>query len=248
MKNYYLFLDESGHHGIKTKDQQYPVLVLCGCFIKKDYFDSKLTDKFNKLKLKYFKTTKIVLHSRDIRKWQNEFKILGDPKIRNEFYKDLDGLIASAEFNIITTAILKDKLIEQYGPRTDNPYELSLTFILERTTFLSDNIGCKSVEMVAEARGKKEDASLHNQHQLILSHGTAYVDNLRLRSRFSDIKFVKKAENNLGTQIADLVAYPLATKALYPERENLAFRVIEPKIYRQFLDGDYLGYGLKIFP
>lgn len=248
MKNCYLFLDESGHHGIRTKNQEYPVLVLCGCFIEKDYYESKLTNELNELKLKYFKTTKIVFHSRDIRKWQKEFKILGDPKIRNDFYKDLDGLVADADFKIIATAILKDKLIEQYGPRTDNPYELSLTFILERTTFLSDNVGCKNVEIIAEARGKKEDSSLHNQHQLILSHGTAYVDSPRLKKRFSDIRFVKKEENNIGTQLADLTAYPLATKVLYPKRENLAFRVIDPKIYRQFPDGDYLGYGLKIFP
>lgn len=248
MKNYYLFLDESGHHGIKTKDQEYPVLVLCGCFIEKSYYKRKFTDEINKLKIKYFKNTKIIFHSRDIRKWQKEFKILGDPKIRNDFYKDLDKLIADADFKIIATAILKDKLIEQYGPRTDNPYELSLTFILERATFLSDNVGCKHVKIIAEARGKKEDASLHNQHQLILSHGTAYVESKRLQKRLSDIKFVKKEENILGTQLADLVAYPLATKVLYPQRENLAFRVIEPKLYRQFPDGDYLGYGLKIFP
>jgi hypothetical protein len=48
--------------------------------------------------------------------------------------------------------------------------------------------------------------------------------------------------------LTDLVAYPLANHVLYPERENLAFRVINPKMYRQFPKGDFLGYGLKIFP
>ena len=107
---------------------------------------------------------------------------------------------------------------------------------------------CKNIEVIAEARGKKEDGKLHAQHQLVLSHGTTYVNSQRFQKRFSDIRFAKKKSNNLGTQLADLVAYPLATKVLYPKRENLAFKIIEPKMYRQFPDGDYLGYGLKTFP
>lgn len=248
MKKYYLFLDESGHHGMKKRGQQYPILVLCGCFIEKNYYKSQFTKDFNHLKLKYFKTTDIIFHSRDIRKWQKRFKVLGNLKIRNNFYKDLDNFVANADFKIISTAILKDKFIEQYGPRADDPYELALTFILERAIFLSDNLGCKKIEIIAEARGKKEDAGLHTQHQLILAHGTTYVNRKRLKNKFSDIEFVKKKRNNLGIQLADLVAYPIATKVLYPKRENLAFRIIEPKIYRQFPNGDYLGYGLKIFP
>lgn len=70
----------------------------------------------------------------------------------------------------------------------------------------------------------------------------------RFKNRFVDIDFKKKGENIIGTQLSDLVAYPLANKILFPERENLAFRIIEPKIYQQFPNGDYLGYGLKMFP
>lgn len=248
MKNHYLFLDESGHHGLRVIKQERPIFLLCGCTIERAYYSGKFATDFNKLKLKYFGTTDIVFHSRDIRKWQGDFKILGDPKLRHEFYQNLDSLISNAEFTVIASAILKDKLIEQYGPRADNPYDLSLGFILERTTFLSDNLSCSNVEVIAEARGKKEDASLHDQYQLTLSHGTGYVSSERLQRRFSDIRFARKEENNLGTQLSDLVAYPIATKVLYPERENLAFNVVEPKIYKQFPDGDYLGYGLKIFP
>ncbi len=247
MKNYYLFLDESGHHGLKKINQQYPILLLCGCLIEEKSYQ-KLTKDVNELKQKYFKTTNVILHSRDIRKWQKDFKILGDPKLRHEFYSDLDQIIERAEFFIIASAILKNKLINQYGPRADNPYDLSLTFILERTIFLTDRLNCNKVEIIAEARGKKEDANLHNQYQIILANGTEFVGSKRFKKKFPEIDFKRKKENIVGTQLSDLVAYPLATKILYPDRENLAFRVIEPKIYRQFPDGDYLGYGLKIFP
>jgi len=248
MKNYYLFLDESGHHGLKTSNQEYPILLLCGCIIEKEYYHHVFEKVIKKLKIKYFKTENIILHSRDIRKWQNEFKILGNIQLRNEFYDDIDNIIQKSDFSIVASAILKNKLIKNYGPQANNPYDLSLTFILERTVFLTDKLKCKKVEVIAEARGKKEDAKLHDQYQIILGNGTSFVSSQRFIKRFTDIDFKKKKENIIGNQLCDLVAYPMATKIIYPDRENLAFRVIEQKIYKQFPDGDYLGYGLKIFP
>lgn len=248
MKNYYLFLDESGHHGLKTINQEFPILLLCGCVIEKDYYENVFTKKLNALKKKFFGKTDIVLHSRDIRKWQYKFKVLGDPKVRSEFYNDMDSLISQTEFAVIASAVLKNKLIEQYGPQANNPYDLSLTFVLERAVFLTDRLNCKTVEVVAEARGKREDAKLHDQYQIIVTNGTQYVNPQRFLNRFTEIDFRKKEENILGTQLCDLVAYPLANYVLFPDRENLAFRVIEPKMYRQFPKDDFLGYGLKIFP
>jgi len=70
MKNYYLFLDESGHHGLKTVDQQYPILLLCGCLIEEDYYNNEVTRQINDLKLKYFKTTEIILH------FHNQYQII----------------------------------------------------------------------------------------------------------------------------------------------------------------------------
>lgn len=243
-----MFLDESGHHGLKTIKQEYPVLLLCGCVIEKTYYQKVFIPVVDQLKQKYFQTTEVILHSRDIRKWQYAFKVLGDPKLRSNFYNDLDKLISQTEFNVIASAVLKDKLIAQYGPQANNPYDLSLTFVLERTIFLTDRLNCSQVEVIAEARGKNEDAKLHDQFQIILSNGTKFVSPERFVKRFTDIDFQKKTANISGTQLCDLIAYPLANYVLYPDRENLAFRVIDPKMYRQFPKDDFLGYGLKIFP
>lgn len=248
MKNCLLFLDESGHHGLKTISNQFPILLLCGCLVEEKYYNNQFSKKINDLKLKYFNSTEVVLHSRDIRKWQNDFKILGDLKLRNRFYQDLDRLIENLDFKIIASAIVKTDFIKTYGPQANNPYDLSLTFILERTIFLTDYLKCHKVKVVAEARGKKEDSQLHDQYQITLNNGTTFVTSDRFQNRFVNIDFKNKKDNILGTQLCDLVAYPLATKVIFPDRENLAFRVIEKKIYRQFPDGDYLGYGLKIFP
>ncbi|MGM0365032.1 MAG: DUF3800 domain-containing protein [Actinomycetota bacterium] len=229
-------------------NREYPIFLLACCIFKETYFKTIFLKRAKELKIKHFGTDKIILHSRDIRKWQKEFKCLGDINKRIDFYKDLDNLIQTSEFTIIASAIEKNKLIQQYGPRADNPYNISLSFILERSIFYTDNINCNSIEIIAESRGKREDDQLYSQYQLILHNGTHYVTSNRFRNKMKSFKFVDKIDNNIGIQIADLVAYPIATKIIYPKRVNLAFEVLEDKIYRQFPGADYIGYGLKIFP
>lgn len=230
MKKYRLFLNESGHHGLKKINQEFPIFLLCGCIISdKEYL--KFEKVINNLKNKYFGNKNIVLHSADIRKWQNDFKVLGDIKLRNEFYKDLNNTIKNTD-----------------GPQAGNPYEISLASILDRSVLFSDNVNCKSILVVAESRGKKEDSQLHDQYQLILSNGTTLNSSSKFKKLLTDIDFKKKKDDIVGTQLCDLIAYPIATKILYPNRVNLAFTVIEDKLFRQFPNGDYLNYGLKMFP
>jgi len=158
-----LFLDESGHHGLKKINQEFPIFLLACCIFEEDYYEDTFINKVNELRLTHFKDPNIILHSRDIRKWQKQFKCLGDLNKRTDFYKDLDDLIKKSKFIIISSAINKNKLIQQYGPGADNPYNMSLSFILERSIFYTDNIGCDFIGIVAESRGKKENNHyLHN--------------------------------------------------------------------------------------
>jgi len=243
-----LFLDESGHHGLKKINQEYPIFLLACCIFEEAYYEEFFINKVKELKIKHFDDPDIIFHSRDIRKWQNQFKCLGDINKRSDFYKDLDNLIKSSKFEVIASAINKDKLIQLYGPRADNPYNISLSFILERSIFYTDNIGCNSIAIIAESRGKKEDNLLFTQYQLILSNGTKYITSERFKNKIRSFSFIDKSKNNIGTQIADLVSYPIATKIIFPERINLAFEVLEDKIFRQFPGSDYIGYGLRVFP
>jgi hypothetical protein len=48
----------------------------------------------------------------------------------------------------------------------------------------------------------------------------------------------------VGTQLADLAAYPIARHVLNPQKQNFAYEVIKKKIYK----GRGLISGLKIFP
>ena len=55
--------------------------------------------------------------------------------------------------------------------------------------------------------------------------------------------FLDKKENNNGIQIADLLAYPIARKIIFPEGIHLSYELIEDKIYSK--NGKKYGYEIK---
>lgn len=78
----------------------------------------------------------------------------------------------------------------------------------------------------------------------MLEKGVKYCPEERLKRHIHDFNFSAKSENINGLQIADLIAYPISRYVLYPDKDNLAFDIVEPNIYVR--DGRRLG--LKIFP
>lgn len=243
--NYYLFLDESGDHGLQNIDPGFPIFVLCGIIISdKDY--RKLRDEFNSIKNKFWGDSKVIFHSRDIRKCEKEFKILLDNEIKSKFYKLLDKSIADLKYSVISSVIDKVNYIKRYGKLRTDVYEIALSFIIERAVFYLDSLS-KTINrlfLIIEKRGKKEDAQLKKHIETLLKIGTYYVTPDRLKSYGIQVEFRDKQQNVNGLQIADLIAYPIARYGMDKNRANPAFDIIKPKIYSK---GNKL-YGLKIFP
>ncbi len=236
---YYLFIDETGDHSLSNIDQNFPIFMIGGVLIsEKEYF--LFQEKINNFKNEFFNTEKVILHSRDIRKINPPFQILFDQEIKKRFYEKLDAIILETNFIINPVAILKKEHIKRYGKVADNPYIISLNFIIERTIFDCDEIAnCSEVEIIIEQRGKKEDSELLEVYQKIKTRGTGYVDAERIGKLFSKIDFKNKMENDAGLQLSDLVSYPIARKILYPEIINPAYEIVKDKIRKK---------GWKIFP
>ena len=58
---YYLFIDESGDHGLKTIDESFPVFVLCGIvFSETDYLEFK--NALIELKSTFWGEKKVIFH------------------------------------------------------------------------------------------------------------------------------------------------------------------------------------------
>lgn len=243
--DYYLFLDESGDHGLKNIDMNFPVFVLCGIIMSKTEYET-LRINFNQIKQNLWGDGKVIFHSRDIRKCEKEFKIFLDIDVKADFYKILNKIISDSNYTVISSVIDKEKYIKKYGKLRNDVYEIALSFIIERVVFFLDSIpgNDKNLYLIIEKRGKKEDSKLKNHINDLLKIGTYYVSPARLQTYNTKVQFVDKRKNINGLQLSDLVAYPIARYSMDKERANPAFEIIKPKIYKK---GTRI-YGLKIFP
>ena len=155
-----MFLDESGDHSLEKDkiDKTYPMFVLVGCIFDLDDYLTLIEPEINKFKLEYFKTTKTILRSYDIRKQKREFSFLVDYPTRQVFMNDLTGLISSVKFTLIAAAINKSELVKRYT-NPENPYNLCFRFILERTVMFLGKSGEKML-LRAESRETHNNRSL----------------------------------------------------------------------------------------
>ncbi len=245
-----MFLDESGDHSLDKVDPSYPMFVLAGCIFDLDYYSQTVEPSVNKLKIKHFGKIDIILRSYDIRKQKGDFSYLVDKRKREEFYNDLDILVKSMDFKIIAAAIHKSKLKNQYR-EPNNPYNLCLQFILERSVMFLGRSGDKLIFRI-------ESRETHNDRKLAeVYENFRLYDHLKpnkgilfkkeeIQSKFIDLSFNQKVQNIAGQQIADLVAYPIGAFVLNGKRENKAFEIVKTKFHNK--NGSYMNYGLKVFP
>lgn len=246
-KKYHFFLDETGDHGLTFIDDNFPIFLLAGCLFEDSEYQ-KISEEINKFKREFFKTNEVILHSRDIRKCDGSFQILFDLDIKKRFYEKLNNIIFSTKFTIISVAIDKKKHIEKYGKVADNPYSICLSYILERLIFCTDNRNSSpTISITIEKRGKKEDDQLLAYYNGVIDMGTFHVTFDRFKKRIENFSMIAKKDNNIGLQIADLCAYPMARHVLNSEEPYIPFVIIKNKLYCSS-SGKVDGYGLKIFP
>lgn len=243
---YYFFLDETGDHSLSFVDPNFPLFLLCGILFEEKEF-SKAEEQIKLLKNDFFKTTDIIIHSREIRKCEGPFQILFDLDIKKRFYERVNKVLGNARFTIVGSGVNKEEHIKKYGKGAKDPYSISLAFIVERLVFCLDKHKPSSVEIKIEKRGRKEDQQLLDQYNSIIDRGTYFVQPGRIKRLIQKFDFQSKGENVIGLQIADLCAYPLARHVLRPTVPYPSFDVIKDKIYCD-KNGTYNGFGLKIFP
>jgi len=245
--DYFLFLDESGDHNLSFVDKNFPLFLLCGCIIELNHYKA-LKNQINAFKHKFFGTKEVILHSRDIRKCQGAFQILFDLQLKEQFYNDLNLILAESNYCLLGSGIDKRKHIKKYGKGAKDPYALSLSFIIERLIFYLDASDKNAqVKILAEERGRKEDQMLLSHFNTIADRGTFYITPARLKQKVKGLSFHNKYDNITGLQVADLCAYPLARHLLHPKEPYIPFTIIEKKIYTS-KKAKYMGWGLKVFP
>ena len=241
---YIVYLDETGDHSLELIDKDFPVFALAMFICESTYYNQKILPAVSQLKTDYFGHEGIILHSRDIRKAQKDFGFLTNPQKRQEFFEKINSMMNDFEYSLIVSVIKKQAHKDKYGINAGNPYDLAMTFSLERLLAFLENVQQKQVYLIAESRGKKEDDDLKLSFFKIISQGTEYNSADRFKQIDFKLHFVPKAMNIVGTQLADLAAYPIARHVLQPNITNPSYDIVSKKFYR----GKGWVRGLKVFP
>ena len=243
-EKYYMFVDECGDQNLSSFDENFPIFTLCGVLMSHPQLRDMETN-ITALKKKYWGKGVVILHSHDIRKCDKEFKVLFDPDTKKHFYEDLDFIMGrKGAYTIVSCSILKKPYLRMFGKFNDI-YGQSLSFLIERSVFFLDDVSKNAnMHIIAEMRGKKQDQNLLNYYNKLRDVGTHWVTPDRLQSHIRKFEFLSKKQNVTGLQLADLIAYPISQRLLYPERANSAYDIIKDNLY--FCDGKRLG--LKVIP
>jgi hypothetical protein len=219
--DYVVYVDESGH-AAPEPDPNYPCFVLAFCLFGKNAYINMVAPGMQRLKFAFFGHDMVVFHERDIRKSSGDFSFLKNARLREEFHRQLNRLIETCHFKVISECIVKDG---HHQPH-ENLYHMALQSCLEKLyeALASMDAVDKTTHVVFEKRGKNEDQLLELEFRRISSgenrHQKAYP--------FIPI-MASKMVNSSGLQFADLFARPIGLAKLRPHQPNRAFEIIRKK-------------------
>ncbi|HMT03019.1 MAG TPA: DUF3800 domain-containing protein [Burkholderiales bacterium] len=229
---YIVFVDESGSTNLKDKGSKF--FVLAFCIFKKHSYINNLNIAFLNFKFEKFGHDNAILHYRH-GAIVNDKKDLFNQNTKDQLRNNIFDIISNQKFEIIMTVIDKTKIF-----CTTCPYDMSLTFCLERLHLSLKN--AKNINIIIEARGHKENNKLEEKFKSICNG-----DN-HLKTKFNfQLIFVNKKVNHNGLQIADYIASETFRQYSHPKTKNRnRNNIIKSKLRK--CNGKYLGYGLKVFP
>ncbi len=224
--DYIIYADESGDHSMNDVNQLYPVFVLAFCIFSKQKYLEEVVKQVKGFKFAFWGHDMTVLHSSKLRKRMDEFQFLHDQMLRAIFIEKLNVVIEASPFEIISMAIDKRHLHETLY-QTNNPYVVSLKFCVEGIYqyLQTKNQDRKLTHIIIESRGKKEDKELQDVFDEIIEKQKSMQTIFPLR-----LIFAEKKTNNIGLQIADLIAYPIGRYLCNPKQTNLAFEIVQKKL------------------
>ena len=240
-----LFLDESGDHNLSVIDPNYPIFVLGGVIVDKDYAEGPLTELLNEFKREMFGSSNIILHTADITRNRNGFEAMKDPGFRSRFYAQLNELMRNLSYSVIACVIHKEEHLSRYGVAALDPYMLSLDILVERFCFDVGNVS-KSGVIVTEGRDPTLDRELELAWLNLKIQGTRNLQAKVIDERILALNMRSKKDNVAGLQLADLVVSPIGRHIL-GKRDQEDWQIVERK-FRRSSKGKVEGYGIVVLP
>lgn len=245
MHTHIAFLDESGDHSMQHIDLQFPVFALAATIFEKNYYFQTTNPIMDGIKYKYWNHRNVIFHSVDIRKQRGVFNVLRDAETRNNFMNDVSAFVSSLDYKIIAAGIHKSDHSRTYVT-PGNPYGLTLEFIMERLYYYFRSSANKCL-LIAESREEADNQRLYQVFERLMQNGNENLRSHQFQNCITDLKFVPKVHNENGSQLTDLIVYPVARKIISRAQGYQSYQAIKSKFYSK-PNGDFWGYGLKAFP
>lgn len=240
-----LFLDESGDHNLAVIDPQYPLFVLGGIIVEKEYAEGEMTEAIQAFKRKLFGRDDLILHTADITRNRNGFERMKETAFRELFFAELNELVRSLQFTVVACAVRKDEHLTRYGVAALDPYLMSLDLLVERFCMDVGDVAGGGI-IVAEKRGPTLDHELDLAWLNLKIQGTRYMRANAIEKRILALNLREKRANLAGLQLADLVVTPIGRYILGKSIKE-DFEIIRAKL-RRSRRGEYMGYGLVVLP
>jgi hypothetical protein len=262
---YRLYIDEVGNASMNNAsgDTNDRYLSLTGVAMELGYVDSTVAPALETLKRRYFRThvdEPIIFHRKELAGRLYPFKALMDPEIQKSFNADLLSLLRDLNYTIFTAVIDKVKHKEQYKVWQYDPYHYCLLILVERFVMWMEKQPDQEAvgDVLAEARGGKEDRRLKDSFGRVYENGSAWVSAARIQERLTSKQLKVKTKNNniAGLQLADLIAHPSFKAALARRNgqslpDNFGGRIaaiLEESKFDRSPRGSIEGYGRKWLP
>lgn len=255
--DYFAFIDETGDSKFHTDISIYnsptvfPVSTVTAVIIEKDNYINLTLPEMNLLKMKYFNTLNVVLHSNDLRNKNGIFKVFLDENLYNNFKQDIIEVFRKSNVLIVSSSINKIKLLEKFNFYKSqgsiyNPGDLyikNIEFILERIGHFSRG---RKIKLIFEAQGKRENKKVKTLLNDIENNGTFYFSKDRFNHIDKNVIFYKKSDHVNGIEIADYCVYPFSRHSKNKDdTDNKLFHILLKEfVYK----GDFGNYGLKEWP
>ena len=213
--------------------------------MEQHYAETVAEDCVRTFKERLFGDASIILHTSDVVRNREPFGRMKEQRFRERFYKELNALMASLDFQVVACVIRKDAHAARYGLAAIDPYMLSLHILVERFCFEIGDAEAGGL-ILAERRNPTLDHELELAFLDLKVRGTRYLQAAQIERRIAGLSLRSKSENIAGLQLADLVASPIGRHVL-GKRDHKDYRTIESK-FRRGQGGQREGYGLIVLP
>lgn len=246
-----VFIDECGNH--RSHDHYFPYFSVAAVVINDEDY-ANVQQRWRDWRYEYMREPERATHEPKMR-MQNLGYSLKNGKSVDVAQSSLNNLLMDLPFHLVASVLDHREFSVQYGRSTvdeflpRDAYLMSITFALERVAhLLHHGMGDRLARVLADSRERSNDARLQMEYQRLQIEGTLFLAPEWFRHQFDAfMRFLPRTDDEVGLQIADLMARPVAEKYKDPSSSPLRWDVAKAKLYQGGAD-TRPAWGLKLFP